>query len=88
MPTYEYKCKRSHVTEALRAVEDRSKRHSCSVCGEEAELIVSTPNFKLSWIPTVIDTAKEAWSGTPLADSDGKNEVHYKAKSIQMDLGA
>ena len=86
MPIYEYRCERSHVTEQIRALQDRSVERPCPKCGAKTVLAPSISSFR-GLHPTVIDSAKEAWWGTPLADSDGVNELHYKSNKLQVDLG-
>jgi len=89
MPMYEYLCERSHVTEQLRALEDRSKPCACKVCGLEAKRVASRCSFALGWVPIVCDSAKDVWQGTPLDGTDGINEMHYKSKDhrVFMDYG-
>jgi len=86
MPIYEYLCPKSHVTEQLVASTGHSETYHCPLCGEEATKMVSVPNVRYSWIRPVL-TAKDAWEGTPLHGTDGKNELYYKSNKIQIDMG-
>lgn len=88
MPIYEYQCKNGHRYEEIVLAGDEAHNPPlCPQCLNGGKRRVSSPYFKLSWIPTVVDSAKEIWSGTPLEGTDGINSVHYKSDKIFVDQG-
>lgn len=88
MPLYVYNCPQGHQIEELYSSYDASPPTlPCPLHDEIAERGVGKPCFKLSWMPAMIDSAKEAWAGTPLEGTDGINPLHYKSEKIQVDLG-
>jgi hypothetical protein len=80
MPIYEYVCPDGHKTSSIEKV--GVKTLLCRVCALEAHLTPSVPSFKLSWVPTVCDSAKDIWEGTPLEGTDGVNELQYEYKKL------
>lgn len=88
MPIYEYECKLGHRFEQLVLAGDKvTLEIPCQYCKEYAVKRLSCPNFKLSWVPVVVDNAKDIWDGTPLEGTDGINEVQYKSDKIFVDQG-
>ena len=89
MPLYEYRCDDGHTTEELApSFEESATSIQCTFCRRVAKRVISLPNMKLAWVPTVVDTAKEIWEGTPLEGTDGVNTVHYRSDKIFVDQGA
>jgi hypothetical protein len=88
MPIYVYNCPEGHqIEEIFSTYESSPQAIPCPWHDAVAERGVGRPCFKLSWVPTMIDSAKEAWAGTPLEGTDGINPLHYKSEKIQVDLG-
>ena len=45
MPTWEYKCKNGHITEAIFFSSKKPKEIECLLCKEKAKFIYSSPAF-------------------------------------------
>ena len=89
MPIYEYLCRNGHRTEEIVLAGDTTEDIlRCPHGLDDRRRQMSAPNVKLAWVPTVIDSAKEIWDGTPLEGTDGINSVHYKSDKLFMDGGA
>lgn len=61
MPIYEYRCSNNHISTEWRHIEDRHNSLCCPLCGSEAQLQISTPNFTMGYA-----TSK------PVVDASGK----------------
>lgn len=88
MPIYEYKCGGGHQFERIELAGDSPDlKPQCPFCHGEGLKMLSVPKFKLSWVPVMVDSAKEIWDGTPLEGTDGINTAHYKSDKIFVDQG-
>lgn len=88
MPLFPYYCHQDHETERwVVHAADAPDTIPCEVCHCKAIRGVGVPNTRFGWKPSVIDSAKEFWDGTALADHDGRNRVHYKSKKLFSDGG-
>ncbi len=86
MPLYEFQCDScDRVREELRSMGDDGSS-KCG-CGGLRIRIPSTCLAQFTGAPRPHDRAKDIWEGTPLADSDGINRVHYRSSKVQVDLG-
>ena len=86
MPLRLYECIGGHDTEAL-FDGAYPKDIDCPECGLMAHYRHSAPAFFVEGSRAPIDTAKEAWSGTALEDSDGINQTQYRSTKAQIDYG-
>ena len=86
MPLREFTCPAGHDTETL-FDGGYPKEMDCPICGLLAHFHLSAPSFFIEGSRAKIDTAKEAWSGTALEDSDGINQTQYRSTKAQIDYG-
>ena len=88
MPLYEFQCRScGRVQEVLRAVGDVTPPE-CDECRGRTDKVASACLVKFGYAPRPHDRAKDIWEGTPLADGDGINRVHYESEKVQVDHGA